>query len=73
MATSTTNPVGYDDRGPRVEVVADGVVAAYIHAISDRHRPAARATERPANRSSEATPRNSSGAWARSGHTQAPD
>ena len=31
--TNSENP-----RGPRVRAVADAVVAAYVHEISDRHR-----------------------------------
>jgi len=37
--TSSPNP--YESPRPRPEVLADAVVSAYVHEISDRHRPAA--------------------------------
>jgi hypothetical protein len=52
MGTETTNSGDRDNRGPRAEVVTDAVVAAYIHEISDHHRPAS-ATEQPAEQSND--------------------
>ena len=43
----TNSPTPYEIRRPRAEVLADAVVSAYVHEISDRHRPAVPAVQEP--------------------------
>jgi len=50
MPSDTPHPPSVSTPGPSIEVITDGVISAYIHEISQRHRGPAAAGNGPAAR-----------------------